>query len=74
MALKDPDRGEDFPALRTPMRAAVFLLCVYAAMHLIVGVILHVATPPDAMAAGGQQAAPTPVSRADAPGTAADER
>jgi hypothetical protein len=38
------------------MRAAILLLCLYAAMHLIVGGVLHVLTPQEATAVGTTQA------------------
>jgi hypothetical protein len=37
--------------LRSPTAAAAILLGIYVAMHLAVGGVIHVLTPPDAVAA-----------------------
>ncbi len=44
-------READSNRIGSPVRAAVLLLAIYAAMHLTVGGLLHVLTPTGAIAA-----------------------
>lgn len=51
METRDPGHDVGNERLRSPIAAAAILLGIYVAMHLAVGGVIHVLTPPDAVAA-----------------------
>ncbi|MEO8674631.1 MAG: hypothetical protein ABI569_03580 [Casimicrobiaceae bacterium] len=51
MATELPGREADFSRIGSPVRAAVLLLAIYAAMHLTVGGLLQALAPTRAIAA-----------------------